>query len=39
LLGIVREEQVCDVTAVLDWLSAQRWPLPLGDQLIADLDE
>ncbi len=37
-LGVVREGQVCDVTAVLDRLPALRWPLPPGDPLIANLD-
>ena len=37
-LGIVREGQVHDVTAVLDQLPALRWPLPPGDPLIANLD-
>jgi len=36
-IGIVRDEQVYDVTAALDLLPAYRYPLPLGDQLIANL--
>jgi 2,4-didehydro-3-deoxy-L-rhamnonate hydrolase len=36
-LGLVRGETVCDVTKALDLLPALRWPLPLGDQLIANL--
>ncbi len=36
-LGVVLDEQVADVTAVLDTLPALRWPLPPGDPLIAHL--
>jgi 2,4-didehydro-3-deoxy-L-rhamnonate hydrolase len=36
-LGVVRDGQVFDVTAVLDKLPALRWPLPPGDLLIANL--
>ena len=38
-LGVVRGDQVHDVTNVLDALPALRWPLPLGDQLIANLPQ
>ncbi len=37
-LGLVRGDEVIDVSAVAAKLPAQRWPLPLGDQLIANLD-
>jgi 2,4-diketo-3-deoxy-L-fuconate hydrolase len=37
-LGVVIGEEVADVTAVLDSLPAYRWPLPLGDAVIANLD-
>jgi len=38
-LGIVRGEQLIDVTQVLDeLLPPMRWPVPPGDQLIANLD-
>jgi 2-keto-4-pentenoate hydratase/2-oxohepta-3-ene-1,7-dioic acid hydratase in catechol pathway len=36
-LGVVKGDKVHDVTKVLDSLPAQRWPLPLGDLLIANL--
>lgn len=38
-IGIVENEWVIDVSAALDLLPAQRWPLPLGDLLIRHLDE
>lgn len=38
-LGIVEGETVKDVTEVLERLPAFRWPLPLGDALIAALDQ
>lgn len=38
-LGVVLGEQVADVSAVLETLSAQRWPIPPGDQVIAHLDQ
>jgi len=38
-LGLVRDEEVLDVTPVVQRLPAQRWPLPKGDPLIAALDE
>ena len=37
-LGLVDGEQVRDVSAVLDSLPALRWPVPPGDQVIANLD-
>jgi 2-keto-4-pentenoate hydratase/2-oxohepta-3-ene-1,7-dioic acid hydratase in catechol pathway len=36
-LGIVRGDQVHDVTAILDKLPAVRWPLPAHDPLVAAL--
>lgn len=36
-LGVVVGEQIADVTAALDHLPEQRWPLPFGDPLIANL--
>lgn len=38
-LGLVRGDEVLDVTPVVARLPAQRWPLPSGDPLIAALDE
>jgi len=38
-LGLVRGDEVLDVTPVVARLPAQRWPLPKGDPLIAALDE
>jgi 2,4-didehydro-3-deoxy-L-rhamnonate hydrolase len=38
-LGLVRGDEVLDVTPVIARLPAQRWPLPKGDPLIAALDE
>lgn len=37
-LGLVEADTVRDATAALDRLPAMRWPLPPGDQLIANLD-
>jgi 2-keto-4-pentenoate hydratase/2-oxohepta-3-ene-1,7-dioic acid hydratase in catechol pathway len=37
-LGILDDRGVRDVTAVTEGLPALRWPLPPGDQLIANLD-
>ncbi len=37
-LGLVRGDQLYDVTGVTETLPARRWPLPLGDDLIANLD-
>jgi len=36
-LGVVLEEDVADVTAVLDHLPMRRWPFPPGDDLIGHL--
>ena len=36
-LGLVENTRVLDVSAALAILPAYRWPLPLGDQLIANL--
>ena len=38
-IGIVRDGQITDVTAVLDQLPAYRWPLPSGDMFIAQLEQ
>ncbi len=38
-LGVVEGDQVRDVSAVLERLPALRWPLPLGDVLIARLED
>jgi 2-keto-4-pentenoate hydratase/2-oxohepta-3-ene-1,7-dioic acid hydratase in catechol pathway len=38
-LGVVEGDIVRDVTSVLDALPSLRWPLPLGDQFIANLDK
>lgn len=38
-LGLVRGDEVLDVTPVIARLPVQRWPLPKGDPLIAALDE
>jgi 2-keto-4-pentenoate hydratase/2-oxohepta-3-ene-1,7-dioic acid hydratase in catechol pathway len=38
-LGIVEGDSVRDVTAVADELPNLRWPVPPGDQLIANLDK
>jgi len=37
-LGIAIGDEVADVSAVLDSLPAYRWPIPLGDAVIANLD-
>ena len=37
-LGLVEGDRILDVTSVLDALPAHRWPMPHGDQLIANLD-
>ncbi len=37
-LGVVADDGVHDVTAATDALPNLRWPLPPGDQLIANLD-
>ena len=36
-LGLVRGEEICDVTPALDVLPAVRWPLPRGDLMIEHL--
>lgn len=36
--GLVENDAVRDVTAALDVLPAQRWPVPPGDALIANLE-
>lgn len=36
-LGLVRGDKVLDVTGALDVLPKFRWPVPYGDQLIANL--
>jgi 2,4-diketo-3-deoxy-L-fuconate hydrolase len=38
-LGVVEGDQIIDVSAALERLPAQRWPLPPGDQLISNLPE
>ncbi len=38
-LGVVLDGAVRDVTAITELLPAQRWPLPIGDQLIAALPD
>jgi 2-keto-4-pentenoate hydratase/2-oxohepta-3-ene-1,7-dioic acid hydratase in catechol pathway len=38
-LGLVKDDQVYDVTDVLERLPLRRWPEPLGDQLIANFDD
>ena len=37
-LGLVEGEEVVDVTGALDVIPASRWPAPVGDGLIANLD-
>jgi 2-keto-4-pentenoate hydratase/2-oxohepta-3-ene-1,7-dioic acid hydratase in catechol pathway len=37
-LGVVEDDGVHDVTKVTEALPALRWPVPLGDQLIANLE-
>jgi 2-keto-4-pentenoate hydratase/2-oxohepta-3-ene-1,7-dioic acid hydratase in catechol pathway len=37
-LGIVLDDDIVDVTPALDMLPAQRWPIPHGDLLIANLE-
>jgi 2-keto-4-pentenoate hydratase/2-oxohepta-3-ene-1,7-dioic acid hydratase in catechol pathway len=36
-VGVVGDDGIHDVTGVTDLLPALRWPLPVGDQLIANL--
>lgn len=38
-LGVVEGDRILDVSAVLERLPALRWPLPLGDVLIARLED
>lgn len=38
-LGVVEDDGIHDVTAATQALPSLRWPLPLGDQLIASLAE
>jgi 2-keto-4-pentenoate hydratase/2-oxohepta-3-ene-1,7-dioic acid hydratase in catechol pathway len=38
-LGLVRGDAVHDVTAITEMLPAMRWPVPLGDQLITQLEK
>ena len=37
-LGLVKGDEVLDVTAALEVIPAQRWPIALGDPLILNLD-
>jgi 2-keto-4-pentenoate hydratase/2-oxohepta-3-ene-1,7-dioic acid hydratase in catechol pathway len=37
-LGLVKGDEVCDVTAALEVIPVQRWPIALGDPLIANLE-
>ena len=37
-VGLMSDQEIRDVTAAADELPAYRWPLPMGDQLIANLD-
>ncbi|MGA1287916.1 MAG: FAA hydrolase family protein, partial [Rubrivivax sp.] len=37
-LGVVLDDEIADVTGVLDHLPTRRWPFPPGDDLIAHLD-
>ncbi|MEX2127864.1 MAG: fumarylacetoacetate hydrolase family protein [Xanthobacteraceae bacterium] len=38
-LGLVEDYVLRDITHVTDRLPVQHWPLPIGDQLIANLDQ
>ena len=38
-VGVVEADGIHDVTAVTEALPSLRWPLPLGDQLIANLSD
>jgi len=38
-VGVVRGEEVFDVTEITERLPPLRWPVPLGDQFIAHLEE
>ena len=37
-LGMIEGEDVIDVTAALEVIPATRWPAPMGDALVANLD-
>lgn len=37
-VGVVRDDNVFDVTDIVERLPALRWPVPLGDQFIDQLD-
>jgi len=37
-LGVVLDDQIADVSSVLDTLPVYRWPLPIYDVVIANLD-
>ena len=37
-IGVVRDDKVHDVTPVVDGLPAHRYPFPIGDALVANLD-
>ena len=37
-IGVVRDDKVHDVTSVVDALPAHRYPFPIGDALVANLD-
>ena len=37
-IGVVRDDKVHDVTPVVDRLPAHRYPFPIGDALVANLD-
>ena len=38
-IGVVRDDKVHDVTAILDELPAQRYPFPRGDAVVSRLPE
>ena len=38
-LGVVKGDEVLDVTPALEVIPAQRWPIALGDPLIVNLDK
>lgn len=38
-LGLVKDDEILDVTAALEVLPAVRWPVPQGDLLITHLDQ
>lgn len=37
-LGLVEKDEVLDISAALSGLPAQRWPVPPGDLMVANLD-